>query len=299
MSHVLSTSSTDTYDKFLKSKTSKKHHSKHKRRTKEIATAEKPPGASPEHAPAKGIDPPLMRSMPEYDPGNDSFTSSSSWRRSKAEKKEKKENKRGKRHSKKENGEGRNDGNTEGSSTTSKSRRLSLKLPKSPRGEKDSSGSGEHQAKQSHLSPPPQHHAQPPSPSSHHLVSKLFSSTKLFSRKESLGKGGSGDKANTIDSQQSLSLPNLDTIEAERRRKEADELEEKRKQEDKVREEKRQLERERERRERDPWRCIYVLFRLRLAFYNDLTATFPTLGMFWLKVKREAGPYVGTSRYTN
>lgn len=183
-------------------------------------------------------------------------------------------------------------------------RRLSLKLPRSPRGSattEHAEGTGGESPEMKHANSAPQllpiptptstpGHGPPttassPTPGhhSHHLVSKLFSSTRRFSsagKKEAMA--AKADKWGTGDYTTALHPGGLaDAAEAERKKKEAEDL---RKKEEKDREDKRQQERERERRVRDPWRCIYVLFRLRLALYNDLTRSFPGLGMFWLRM---------------
>jgi hypothetical protein len=150
-------------------------------------------------------------------------------------------------------------------------RRLSLKLPRSPRGGGSSSEDGGEAAEAA----PPRHANSSPqlpipphsastattssSPSHHHLVSKLFSSTRRFSsagKKEAhKDKWGTAEFTTTLQS-------GLD-IEAERKKKEADDL---RKKEEKEREDKRQQERERE-------RCVCACARVRwcvISYSNSL-----------------------------
>jgi hypothetical protein len=146
-------------------------------------------------------------------------------------------------------------------------RRLSLKLPRSPRGSattEHAEGTGGESPEMKHANSAPQllpiptptstpGHGPPttassPTPGhhSHHLVSKLFSSTRRFSsagKKEAMA--AKADKWGTGDYTTALHPGGLaDAAEAERKKKEAEDL---RKKEEKDREDKRQQERERER----------------------------------------------------
>lgn len=244
MSHIL-LSSSKTYDKLLNSKigAQKAKTAKSGKRAKEKEIAIGAKSSISDHMAAKGLGGTLhlqmgqvLSSSPSTATGNTTVSSTSSWRRTKEKRKEKKEQKRSKRNSRRLSREATPE--TEASETTTpppSSRRLSLKLPRSPRGDKDSSSETTPKTPQS------------PS-SSHHIVTKLFSSHKLFaSRKESIGKNNGMDKSST-ELRPVIPLSNSAESygEAERKRKEAEDFEEKRR-EEKAKEEQRRLERERER----------------------------------------------------
>jgi hypothetical protein len=199
------------------------------------------------------------------------------WHRKEKKEKEKekdreKDLKKTRKHSKKEGHhveELTTAGAAESPPPSSFGRRLSLKLPRSPRGAatEQPEGTGDSESPESmasmkHANSAPQllpiptptsghgptMTASSPTPGhhSHHLVSKLFSSTRRFSsagKKEAMA--AKADKWGTGDYTTALHPGGLaDTAEAERKKKEAEDL---RKKEEKEREDKRQQERERER----------------------------------------------------